>query len=90
MFLFPDGDQRTSGSSLDASRGRKPTELPLLPSSPMELFFLSLLCVVSVGVLAYFMVLLYRCVCSRNYAEWRAGWVTDPESSNVDTTTEVS
>lgn len=82
---FSDGDQRLGTGSFY----RKMTELPLLPSSPMELFFLSLLCVVSVGVLAYCMVLLYRCVCSRNYAEWRAGWVADPESSNADTSTEV-
>ncbi|XP_026284817.1 sterol regulatory element-binding protein cleavage-activating protein isoform X1 [Frankliniella occidentalis] len=87
---FSDGDQRSSGSSLDSIRGRKITELPLLPSSPMELFFLCLLCVVSVGVLAYCMVLLYRCVCSRNYAEWRSGWVNDPESTgSTDAHTEV-
>ncbi|XP_034230725.1 sterol regulatory element-binding protein cleavage-activating protein isoform X1 [Thrips palmi] len=86
---FSDGDQRSQGSSLDTTRGRKVTELPLLPSSPMELFFLSLLCVVSVVVLAYFMVLLYRCVCTRNYAEWRSAWVPDPESIVTDSSTEV-
>lgn len=86
---FSDGDQRSTGSTLDVARGRKVSELPLLPSSPMELFFLSLLCVVSVGVLAYCMCLLYRCVCSRNYAEWRSGWVADPESTNADASREV-
>lgn len=28
-------------------------------------------------MLVYTLVMLYRCVCSRNYAEWRAGWSHD-------------
>ncbi|CAG2057192.1 unnamed protein product [Timema podura] len=55
------------------------SEVPFVPSSPMELFLTSVLCVISVIVLAYTMVVLYRCVCSRHYAEWRASWAKDGE-----------
>ncbi|KAK2584484.1 hypothetical protein KPH14_006859 [Odynerus spinipes] len=50
------------------------TDAPFVPSSPMEIFLAALLCLISVIVVAYTMVVLYRCVCSRNYAEWRASW----------------
>nr|CAD7460238.1 unnamed protein product [Timema tahoe] len=55
------------------------SEVPFVPSSPMELFLTSVLCIISVIVLAYTMVVLYRCVCSRHYAEWRASWAKDGE-----------
>lgn len=64
-------------------------EVPFIPSSPMELFFTAVLCVVSIVVLAYTMVMLYRCVCSRNYAEWRASWACDREGVTVDGSTQV-
>lgn len=47
---------------------------PFYPSSPMELLLMTILCFISVCVMAYAMVVLYHCVCSRNYAEWRASW----------------
>lgn len=47
---------------------------PFIPSSPMEIFLAAVLCLISVVVVAYTMVVLYRCICSRNYAEWRASW----------------
>lgn len=50
------------------------TDAPFVPSSPMEIFLAALLCLVSVVVVAYTMVVLYRCICSRNYAEWRTSW----------------
>lgn len=50
------------------------TDAPFVPSSPMEIFLAAVLCLISVIVVAYTMVVLYRCVCSRNYAEWRASW----------------
>ncbi|XP_014474392.1 PREDICTED: sterol regulatory element-binding protein cleavage-activating protein [Dinoponera quadriceps] len=50
------------------------TDAPFVPSSPMEIFLAALLCFISVIVVAYTMVVLYRCVCSRNYAEWRTSW----------------
>ncbi|XP_012541992.1 sterol regulatory element-binding protein cleavage-activating protein [Monomorium pharaonis] len=49
-------------------------DAPFVPSSPMEIFLAALLCLISVIVVAYTMVVLYRCICSRNYAEWRASW----------------
>lgn len=49
-------------------------DAPFVPSSPMEIFLTALLCFVSAIVLAYAMVMLYRCICSRNYAEWRTSW----------------
>ncbi|KAK0079274.1 hypothetical protein PV325_001450 [Microctonus aethiopoides] len=50
------------------------TDAPFVPSSPMEIFLAALLCLISVIVVAYTMVVLYRCICTRNYAEWRASW----------------
>ncbi|XP_066255136.1 sterol regulatory element-binding protein cleavage-activating protein [Euwallacea similis] len=49
-------------------------EQPLYPRSPMEIMLLSILILISVIVMTYGFVVLYRCVCSRNYAEWRASW----------------
>lgn len=49
-------------------------DAPFVPSSPMEIFLAAVLCLISVIVVAYTMVVLYRCICSRNYAEWRASW----------------
>lgn len=43
----------------------------------MEIFLTTILCFISVIVLAYILVVIYRCVCSRNYAEWRASWYND-------------
>lgn len=54
---------------------------PFIPSSPMEIFMTALLCIVSVFVVAYTFVVLYRCMCTRNYAEWRSSWAN---SSNDD------
>lgn len=45
---------------------------PLYPKTPMEMVILVILCAVSVFVITYTMVVMYRCICSRNYAEWRA------------------
>ncbi|KAF5297711.1 hypothetical protein FQA39_LY12042 [Lamprigera yunnana] len=55
---------------------------PLYPSSPMEIFLTTILCIISVVVLAYAFVVLYRCICSRNYAEWRASWFCDKTEEN--------
>lgn len=45
---------------------------PLYPKTPMEMVLLVILCTVSVFVITYTMIVMYRCICSRNYAEWRA------------------
>ncbi|KAH8288983.1 hypothetical protein KR054_003617 [Drosophila jambulina] len=51
-----------------------PGGMPLVPKSPMEIFFAILLCCISIFVLCYTMVVFYRCICTRNYAEWRSSW----------------
>ncbi|XP_043261017.1 sterol regulatory element-binding protein cleavage-activating protein [Colletes gigas] len=60
-------------------------DAPFIPSSPMEIFLAAVLCLISVIVVAYTMVVLYRCICSRNYAEWRASWY-QPEKAHDSTT----
>ncbi|KAG7313530.1 hypothetical protein JYU34_000672, partial [Plutella xylostella] len=57
----------------------KATDLPIYPTTPMEILLLAILCCISVAVIAYMMVVLYRCVCSRHYAEWRASWTEKEE-----------
>ncbi|KAJ2954548.1 hypothetical protein O0L34_g2832 [Tuta absoluta] len=58
-------------------------ELPIYPTTPMEILLLAILCSISVAVIAYMMVVLYRCVCSRHYAEWRASWNSDEEYRKI-------
>ncbi|XP_060518686.1 sterol regulatory element-binding protein cleavage-activating protein isoform X2 [Cylas formicarius] len=60
------------------------SEQPIYPQSPMEIFFLIILILISVIVLAYAFILLYKCVCSRNYAEWRASWFPENSEEPVD------
>ncbi|XP_065352415.1 sterol regulatory element-binding protein cleavage-activating protein [Cloeon dipterum] len=74
----------------DAIKDSQPSisEVPYVPQSPMELFFIAILCIISVLVVAYFLIVLYRCVCTRNYAEWRSSW-TNGESVNADSSTQV-
>ncbi|XP_063633942.1 sterol regulatory element-binding protein cleavage-activating protein [Cydia splendana] len=72
----------TDGKS-QQKQWRKPTELPIYPTTPMEILLLAILCTISVAVIAYMMVVLYRCVCSRNYAEWRASWNEDDEYRKI-------
>ncbi|KAJ6645206.1 Sterol regulatory element-binding protein cleavage-activating protein, partial [Pseudolycoriella hygida] len=47
---------------------------PLYPKSPMEIVLAAILCSISLFVLTYTMVVFYRCICTRNYAEWRSSW----------------
>ncbi|BFZ00983.1 hypothetical protein BsWGS_04023 [Bradybaena similaris] len=44
------------------------------PRSQKEYIITVLLCFLSVIVLTYFMSVLYRCMCSRNYSRWRHSW----------------
>ncbi|CAG9814063.1 unnamed protein product [Phaedon cochleariae] len=60
------------------------SEQPFYPTSPMEILLTTILCVISVVVLAYALVVLYRCVCSRNYAEWRASWSNERAEESQD------
>ena len=43
-----------------------------VPSSPVEIALTTLLAIPSMAFIAYVMVVLYRCICSRHYAEWRS------------------
>lgn len=54
-------------------------DLPLYPKTPMEIVLLAILCAVSVFVITYTMIVMYRCICSRNYAEWRSSRWDDSE-----------
>ena len=64
-------------------------QTPFIPSSPMEIFLAAVLCLISVVVVAYTMVVLYRCICSRNYAEWRASWSSSQEKNSHDSVTQL-
>ena len=44
------------------------------PKSQREFIITVCLCVLSVIVVSYFMVYLYKCMCSRNYSRWRHRW----------------
>ncbi|KAL7027293.1 hypothetical protein ACKWTF_005397 [Chironomus riparius] len=52
---------------------------PLFPKTPMEIMLTAILCLVSVFVITYTMIVMYRCICSRNYAEWRSSHWDDTE-----------
>lgn len=49
-------------------------ESAFVPSSTGELLVTAVLMIPAVLCLVYTMVAFYHCVCSRNYAEWRASW----------------
>lgn len=49
-------------------------ESAFIPSSSGELLLTAVLVIPAVLFLVYAMVALYHCICSRNYAEWRASW----------------
>jgi hypothetical protein len=55
---------------------------PYVPSSPVELALTMLLAIPSVIFIAYLFVVLYRLVCSRNYAEWRSSWTENNDGSH--------
>lgn len=52
---------------------------PLFPKTPMEIILTAILCLVSIFVITYTMIVMYRCICSRNYAEWRSSHWDDTE-----------
>ncbi|XP_017777723.1 PREDICTED: sterol regulatory element-binding protein cleavage-activating protein isoform X2 [Nicrophorus vespilloides] len=60
------------------------SDRPFYPTSPMEIFLTAILCAISVFVLAYAVFVLYKCICSRNYAEWRASWTSDKSGDESD------
>lgn len=74
-IVFSDARQESFATKIDQ---------PFFPTSPMEIFLTTILCVISVIVLAYILVVIYRCVCSRNYAEWRTSWNKDKIKDDKD------
>ncbi|XP_022907413.1 sterol regulatory element-binding protein cleavage-activating protein [Onthophagus taurus] len=60
------------------------SERPLYPTSPMEIFLITILAIISITVLAYIVVVLYKTVCSRNYAEWRTSWTKEKTDEAAD------
>ncbi|XP_028042976.1 sterol regulatory element-binding protein cleavage-activating protein [Bombyx mandarina] len=79
--ILPDFDVVDGkGSPLQWGKG---SELPIYPTTPMEILLLAILCSISVAVIAYMMVVLYRCICSRHYAEWRASWNDNEEYRRI-------
>ena len=66
-------------SAIDDLYDGGPELSPFFPTSPGELYLSFVLAFPSLLFILYLVVVLYRCVCSRNYAEWRSSWtVTDP------------
>jgi hypothetical protein len=64
-----------TGDNQDDNDGYDGPELsPFVPTSPSELFLAFVLAFPSLLFILYLVVVLYRCVCSRNYAEWRSSW----------------
>ncbi len=47
---------------------------PFVPNTPGELFLAAVFVLPTLAFLLYLAFVFYRCVCSRNYAEWRASW----------------
>jgi WD40 repeat protein len=60
------------------------SEQPFYPTSVFAMILIAILCFISVVVLGYTFVVLYRCICSRNYAEWRASWFSEKNEDNVE------
>ncbi|XP_063901523.1 sterol regulatory element-binding protein cleavage-activating protein isoform X2 [Zophobas morio] len=56
------------------------SEQPFYPTSVFAMILIAILCLISVIVLGYIVVVFYRCICSRNYAEWRASWFSSEKS----------
>lgn len=76
---FSDDDERKESHIIP------PGGIPMFPKSPMEIFLATLLCAISVSVLTYALIVFYRCVCTRNYAEWRASWnEADPAAKQTE------
>lgn len=70
------GSQKTSRNGAGTTgEGSRDEDAPYVPSSPGEIILTTLLAIPSVAFIVYVTVVLYRCICSRHYAEWRSnGW----------------
>ncbi|XP_046440155.1 sterol regulatory element-binding protein cleavage-activating protein-like [Daphnia pulex] len=73
------GDGSIGGGSGGNGGSDEDNKTPYVPSSPIQIILTTLLAIPSVVFIAYVTVVLYRCICSRHYAEWRSsstfwGW----------------
>ncbi|XP_022236940.1 sterol regulatory element-binding protein cleavage-activating protein-like, partial [Limulus polyphemus] len=59
------------------------------PSTPSEVAFTLALSIPSILFIVYILIVLYRCMCSRNYAEWRSSWSKRPNKSEDKVYSEV-
>lgn len=73
---FADMEEKegTIAYHLTNSGGYNIGSTPLYPKTPMEMLLATILCTISIFVVTYAMIVFYRCICSRNYAEWRSSW----------------
>ncbi|CAG2162507.1 unnamed protein product [Oppiella nova] len=78
QFLSPPGLQSIDPNDEkdDNFNGLNTDSIPHIPMqwSSAEIFITVALSVPSIIFIIYVFVLMYRCMCSRNYAEWRDSW----------------
>lgn len=68
-----DGEDSDFGGSLPHHQHAAGGEgASYVPTSPMEIVLTTLLAIPSIAFISYILVVLYRCICSRHYAEWRS------------------
>ena len=79
--LFKDADNSEESFSPELS--------PFVPTSPGELVLAFIFVLPSITFILYLLVVFYRCVCSRNYAEWRTSWEGPDQRQNSDMYTQV-
>ncbi|KAK0057373.1 sterol regulatory element-binding protein cleavage-activating protein-like isoform X1 [Biomphalaria pfeifferi] len=73
--LPPISIQETNPENDSQEGDRYPQFKHFYPKSEREYFFTVLLCILTVIIITYFMIYLYRCMCSRNYSRWRHSWI---------------
>ena len=75
--LFSSSSTTDSEEEEDNGDPDSPELSPFVPTSPGELFLAFIFATPSLLFIMYLFVMLYRCVCSKNYAEWRTSWTPD-------------
>lgn len=61
----------------EESAERQGWEAPYLPTSPLEVLLVTAASAISIIVISYAGLVVYKCVCSRHYADWRTqSWWT--------------
>ncbi len=72
-----DGEDSDFGTAKGAGmggEGSRDDDAPFVPTSPVEILLTTLLAIPSVAFIFYVTYVMYRCICSRHYAEWRSNW----------------